>query len=70
MDWRDLRPKPTSEVVGAPGVRESRARRRVSARQLTHDGQLPAEMYPGRRHVRHADLTTASTVGFRLRAVT
>jgi hypothetical protein len=57
MDWRDLRPKPTSEVA-APGVRDGQSRRRISACQLTHDGKLPAEMYPERRHVRHADLTT------------
>jgi hypothetical protein len=68
MDWRDLRPKPTSEVAAAPGVRDGRSRRRVSACQLTHDGKLPAEMYPERRHVRHADLTTPSTV-LSLRAV-
>ena len=67
MDWRDLRPKPTSEVA-APGVRHGQSRRRVSACQLTHDGKLPAEMYPERRHVRHADLTTPSTV-LSLRAV-
>jgi hypothetical protein len=57
MDWRDLRAKPTSEVA-APGVRDGQSRRRVSACQLTHDGKLPAEMYPERRRVRHADLTT------------
>jgi hypothetical protein len=57
MDWRDLRLKPTSEVA-APGVRDRQSRRRVSACQLTHDGKLPAEMYPERRLVRHADLTT------------
>jgi len=57
MDWRDLRLKPTSEVA-APGVRDGQSRRRVSACQLTHDGKLPAEMYPERRLVRHADLTT------------
>ncbi len=69
MDWRDLRPKPTTEVAAAPGVHDGRARRRVSGCQPTHDGQLPAEMYPKRRHVPHANLTTASTVGFSLRAV-
>jgi hypothetical protein len=57
MDWRDLRLKPTSEVA-APGVRDRQSRRRVSACQLTHDGKLPAEMYPERRLVRHADMTT------------
>ena len=57
MDWRDLRLKPTSEVA-APSVRDGQSRRRVSACQLSHDGKLPAEMYPERRHVRHADLTT------------
>jgi hypothetical protein len=57
MDWRDLRLKPTSEVA-APDVRDRQSRRRVSACQLTHDGKLPAEMYPERRLVRHADLTT------------
>jgi hypothetical protein len=57
MDWWDLRLKPTSEVA-APGVRDRQSRRRVSACQLTHDGKLPAEMYPERRLVRHADLTT------------
>jgi hypothetical protein len=57
MDWRDLRLKPTSEVA-APGVCDRQSRRRVSACQLTHDGKLPAEMYPERRLVRHADLTT------------
>ena len=57
MDWRDLRLKPTSEVA-APGVRDGQSRRRVSACQLTHDGKLPARVYPERRHVRHADLTT------------
>jgi len=31
------------------------ARQRVPAHS---DGKLPAEMYPERRHVRHADLTT------------
>ena len=57
MDWRDLKPKLTSEVA-APSVRDRQSRRRVSAWQLTHDGKLPAEMYPERRLVRHADLTT------------
>jgi hypothetical protein len=57
MDWRDLKPKLTSEVA-APSVRDGQSRVRVSACQLTHDGKLPAEMYPERRHVRHADLTT------------
>jgi hypothetical protein len=57
MDWRDLKPKLTSEVA-APSVRDRQSRRRVSACQLTHDGKLPAEMYPERRHIRHADLTT------------
>jgi hypothetical protein len=57
MDWRDLRPKPTS-VAAAPGVRDGQSRRRVSVCQLTHDGKLPAKLYPERRHVRHADLTT------------
>jgi len=60
MDWRDLTPKPTSEVA-APGVHDGQSRRRVSACQLTHDGKLPAEMYPERRHVRHADLTTLNS---------
>ena len=57
IDWRDLRLKPTSEVA-APGVRDRQSRRRVSVCQLTHDGKLPAEMYPERRLVRRADLTT------------
>jgi len=57
MDWRDLKPKPTSEVA-TPSVRDRQSRRRASACQLTHDGKLPAEMYPERRLVRHADLTT------------
>ena len=45
MDWRDLKPKPTSEVA-APSVRDRQSRHRVSACQLTHDGKLPAKMYP------------------------
>ena len=57
MDWRDLKPKPTSEVA-APSVRDRQSRRRVSACQPTHDGKLPAMVYPERRHLRHADLTT------------
>jgi hypothetical protein len=57
MDWRDLKPKLTSEVA-APSVRDRQSRRRVSACQPTHDGKLPARVYPERRHVRHADLTT------------
>jgi hypothetical protein len=69
MDWRDLRPKLTSEVAATRGVCDGRSRRRVSGCQLTHDAQLPAEIYPERRHVRHADLTFASTVEFSLRAV-
>ena len=69
MDWPDLRPKLTSDVAAAPGVRDGRALRRVSGCQLTHNGQLPAEMYPERHHVRFADWTTASAVGFSLRAV-
>ena len=45
MDWRDLRPKPTSEVA-APGVRDGESRRRVSACQLTHDGNCQPRCTP------------------------
>jgi len=68
MDWRDLKPKPTSEVA-APSVRDRQSRRRASACQLTHDGKLPAKVYPERRHVWHADPNDPSTVRFSLRAV-
>jgi hypothetical protein len=68
MDWRDPRPKPTS-VAAAPGVRDGQSRRRVSVCQLTHDGKLPAKLYPGApsRPARRPD--DPSTVRFSLRAV-